>query len=242
MTRKAQLRRVQRALEQAYGRQRWWPARTQFEVILGAYLTQNTSWKNVERAVGNLRSAGKLSLGGVRGLRLQELEKLVRPSGYFRQKAARLKRFVEFLDARYDGSLTRMFGRARTSHAAMMGLRQELLELNGVGPETADSILLYAGGLPVFVVDAYTRRVLDRHGILPYSAPYEAVRRLFEQTFRGRNPAQTFNELHALYVSVGKTHCGRQAECDGCPLQPFLSPKQRARLASTPSAAKRQSA
>jgi endonuclease-3 related protein len=171
----AQVRAFYRALTQAWGPQHWWPARTRFEVIVGAYLTQNTAWTNVERALTSLRQAGLLTVTGIRRVPLADLERLVRSAGYFRQKAQSLKTFVAFLAARYGGSLNRMFAQ----HT--MQLRKELLELNGVGPETADSILLYAGNHPVFVVDTYTRRVLERHQLLPANPEYEDIRQLFEQ-------------------------------------------------------------
>lgn len=174
MTNEAWIRAYYRALAEAWGPQHWWPAHTRFEVIAGAFLTQNTAWTNVERALANLRAARCLSLDGIRHTPLAELEQRVRPAGYFRQKAQRLKTFVAFLDARYEGSLARMFARPTTD------LRQELLGLNGVGPETADSILLYAGDHPVFVVDAYTRRIVERHGLLPPETGYEEIRTLFE--------------------------------------------------------------
>ena len=139
-------------LAQAWGRQHWWPARTSFEVVVGAFLTQNTSWKNVEIALRQLRSARVLSISGIRRIPIRRLEKLVRSSGYFRQKARRLKKFVTFVDRCYGGSLRKMFEQPTAK------LREELLALEGVGPETADSILLYAGQHPIFVVDAYTRR------------------------------------------------------------------------------------
>src|SRR2546423_10091666 len=163
------------ALYRAWGRQQWWPARTRFEVIVGAYLTQNTSWNNVTIALRSMRAAGVLRLKGVRDISLSQLESLIRSSGYFRQKARRLKTFVGFLDTYYGGSLNRMFAQPTEK------LREELLGLNGVGPETADSILLYAGQHPVFVVDAYTRRILHRHGILPATASYEEIRQLFQR-------------------------------------------------------------
>ena len=159
----------------AWGRQHWWPARSRFEMIVGAFLTQNTAWINVEKALVNLRRARLLTIGGIRNSPQAELEQLIRPSGYFRQKAQRLKALVEFLDERYGGSLTRMFARPTAE------LRRELLALNGVGPETADSILLYAGNHPVFVVDAYTRRILERHEIVGDTAEYEEIRELFER-------------------------------------------------------------
>lgn len=162
------------ALFSAWGRQHWWPAQSRIEVIIGAYLTQNTSWTNVEKALGNLRRARLLTIRGIRRTPQPWLEELIRPSGYFRQKAQRLKTFVSFLDTQYGGSLARMFARPTSA------LRDELLALNGVGPETADSILLYAGNHPVFVVDAYTRRILERHRNISGNTPYDEIRMLFE--------------------------------------------------------------
>lgn len=162
-------------LARALGRQHWWPAKTRFEVIVGAYLTQNTSWRNVETAMRELRTARVLTLEGIRSVSIPRLERLIRPSGYFRQKARSLKTFVKFVDQKYGGSLTKMFAQPTKK------LREELLSLNGVGPETADSILLYAGQHPVFVVDAYTRRLAARHGIVNEKATYEEVRELFER-------------------------------------------------------------
>ncbi|MGC1371271.1 MAG: base excision DNA repair protein [Candidatus Sulfotelmatobacter sp.] len=163
------------ALFRAWGPQHWWPAESAFEVVVGAYLTQNTAWINVEKALANLRTAGVLSVRGIRTVSVIELEDLIRPAGYFRQKAKRLKLFVRFLDDRYGGSLARMFATPTNE------LRQELISLNGVGPETADSILLYAGNHSVFVVDAYTRRVVERHELLPEGATYEEIQRLFQE-------------------------------------------------------------
>src|SRR5436190_12618220 len=163
------------SLSRAWGPQHWWPARTRFEVIVGAYLTQNTNWTNVETALNKLRSARVLRIAGIRKIPIRRLEKLVRSSGYFRQKARRLKLFVAFLDRTYGGSLKKMFAQPPAK------LREELLALEGVGPETADSILLYAGQHPVFVVDAYTRRISERHGLMQASANYEEFRALFER-------------------------------------------------------------
>jgi endonuclease-3 related protein len=245
-----QIRFYYRTLYKAWGPQHWWPGETPFEVIVGAYLTQNTAWINVERALSNLREADLLTVEGIRKVRSIRLERLIRPSGYFRQKAQRLKTFVHFLDKQYAGSLEKLFSQPTSK------LRKELLNLNGIGPETADSILLYAGNHPVFVVDAYTRRVLDRHDILPEKDDYEQIRELFERAlaplaheqgaipaapflesaFRGAahppSPmstatrtalAQVYNEMHGLLVGVGKNYCGKsQAKCDRCPLQRFL--------------------
>jgi len=161
-------------LSRAWGPQHWWPASTRFEVIVGAYLTQNTNWTNVELALNKLRSARVLSLAGIRKIPSRRLEKLIRSSGYFRQKARRLKLFIAFVDGKYGGSLEGMFAQPTAK------LRDELLGLEGVGPETADSILLYAGQHPIFVVDTYTRRISERHGLFPAKSSYEEVRALYE--------------------------------------------------------------
>jgi len=223
MNRHSHIRSYYRALTRAYGPQRWWPARTRFEVVVGAFLTQNTAWTNVELALRNLRRTRVLSLEGIRRVPQTELELLVRPAGHFRQKARRLKAFVAFLDANYGGSLGKMF------RQPTVALRAQLLELNGVGPETADAILLYAGKHPVFVVDAYARRLADRHGIAPFATKYEDLRRLFEDSLgvpeanaRRLRSAAVFNQAHALIVQVGKEHCRKQACCGGCPLERYL--------------------
>ncbi len=237
------------ALFQAWGPQHWWPAQSRFEVIVGAYLTQNTSWTNVERALANLRSARLLNVKGVREVSLARLERLIRPAGYFRQKAQRLKLFVAFLDREYHGSLDRLFARPTQE------LREELLSLKGIGYETADSILLYAGNHPVFVVDAYTRRILTRHEIVSEETGYAEIRELVERALaplakslsssdinrlenglpgaahppsvmsRSKRTAlaQVYNEMHGLIVGVGKNYCRKsQALCEQCPLQKFL--------------------
>ena len=209
------------ALLAAHGPQHWWPGRTRFEIIVGAVLTQNTSWKNVERAIANLRAAKLLSPAGVRAISCAILAKHLRPSGYFRQKTKTLKSFVTFLYENHAGSLNRLFA---TPTAA---LRDQLLSVRGIGPETADSILLYAGKHPVFVVDAYSRRILQRHNLLPADSQnsshrsYEKVRSLFESHLP-RDP-QLFNEFHALMVQTGKLHCRKSNPlCSTCPLVRFL--------------------
>jgi len=156
------------------GPQYWWPAGSAFDVVVGAYLTQNTAWTNVERAIGNLRNAGVLSVGGIRNTTVEQLEQLVRPAGYFRQKSARLKNFVRHLDENHGGSLEHMLS------SPLEQVREELLALNGVGPETADSILLYAGSRDVFVVDAYTRRIFERHRLADPATGYEEIRAAVE--------------------------------------------------------------
>jgi endonuclease-3 related protein len=203
------------ALHRDLGPQKWWPAETPFEVIVGAILTQNTSWKNVERAIANLREAGLLDPARLARVRLPRLERLVRPSGYYRQKARKLKAFLRFLDVEFDGSLDRMFA---TPTAA---LREKLLAVHGIGPETADSILLYAGNHPVFVIDAYARRVLARHSLADARMSYDDAQALFQLHLP--REASLFNQYHALLVETGKRWCrAREARCEECPLGRFL--------------------
>jgi endonuclease III related protein len=199
----------------AFGPQHWWPGRTQFEVIVGAILTQNTSWSNVEPAIANLRGAGLLAAGAMAKAPLRRLERLIRPSGYFRQKARKLRAFCEFLRADHGGSLRKMFA------TPTMVLREKLLGVWGIGPETADSILLYAGEHAVFVVDAYTKRMLARHGWITEKADYEDVRGVFEREFPG--DTKRFNEFHALIVQAGKNFCrAHDPNCRACPLGRYL--------------------
>ncbi len=203
------------ALIRAYGPQHWWPGRTRFEVIVGAILTQNTSWSNVERAIAELRRARLLSPAGIAGVRLARLSCLIRSSGFFRQKAKKLKEFVHFLRTEYQGSLDKMFATPAAE------LRDQLLNVYGIGPETADSILLYAGGFAVFVVDAYTRRILERHNLAHGKHRYEEIRSLFEASLP--RSAALFNEYHALIVHTGKHFCRKRNPCcDRCALRPFL--------------------
>ncbi len=199
----------------AFGPQHWWPGKTQFEVIVGAILTQNTSWTNVARAIENLRGEGLLAPAAIERVPLGRLEILTRPSGYFRQKARKLKAFCAFLRAEYRGSLKRMF------ETPTIVLREKLLGVFGIGPETADSILLYAGEHPVFVVDAYTKRMLARHGWAGAEAKYEDVRWMVERQFPG--DTERFNEFHALIVNAGKNFCrARDPLCGECPLGRYL--------------------
>jgi len=212
------LRRIHVRLAAAYGPQHWWPAETPFEVVLGAYLTQNTAWKAVERSLANLREAGALTLNGLRALPLEELQELIRPSGFHSRKAPALLAFVAMLDEEFSGSLDVL---AATPTPA---LRRRLLALPGVGPETADAILLYALDHPVPVADEYLRRIAGRHRLLaplPGRKGYDALVEITRQAFASDPPAsqaRLFNEFHALTVAVGKAHCGRTARCEGCPL------------------------
>jgi endonuclease-3 related protein len=206
------------AMSEALGPMHWWPARTPFEVIVGAILTQSAAWSNVERAIANLRSARMLTPAAIARVRTTRLAAIVRPSGYFRQKARKLKAFVRFLQDEYGGSLKRMFSTPTGE------LREKLLSVHGIGPETADSILLYAGNHPVFVVDAYTHRILSRHGLATGKSGYEEVRALFEDSLP--SDARLFNEFHALIVNTGKNWCRkREPRCTECPLSPLLPPE-----------------
>ena len=215
----ASLRAIYGALLSAYGTRQWWPADTPFEVILGAYLTQATAWRNVERSIANLRAEGILNVEGIRATSEAALREIVRPSGFVLRKAASIKAFVKFLDEQYRGSLEEMAAQPTAV------LRQQLLALPGVGPETADAILLYALGHPVFVVDEYLRRVATRHELVAENVRYAELQSLGDATVAGDTAEETArhaNELHALIVEVGKQHCGSVPRCDGCPLEPFL--------------------
>ena len=214
------LRRMHDQLVRAYGPQFWWPAKSRFEVILGAYLTQNTSWKAVEVSLKNLRNAGALTVEGLRALPLMKLSELIRPSGFYSRKAPALKAFTAMLDEEFGGSLERL------ATAPTLNLRARLLGLPGVGPETADAILLYALGHPVPVADEYLRRISIRHALIE-PAPekdrkgYEAMTQLTREAFSADPESQhasLFNEFHALTVAVGKAHCGKTPDCEHCPL------------------------
>jgi endonuclease-3 related protein len=208
------LEEVYQRLLAAYGPQHWWPAASPFEVLIGAVLVQNTSWQNVARAIDNLQQEDLLDPHALYDLSAEELEERIRPAGYFRVKTRRLRNLLELLVARYDGSLEAMFATGPDA------LRAELLGINGVGPETADSILLYAGGVPTFVVDAYTRRVFARHGWIDFDADYDTIRDHFESGLE--RDAALYNEYHALLVRLGKLHCRKKPKCDGCPLADLL--------------------
>lgn len=197
----------------SFGPQHWWPADSSFEVIVGAILAQNTSWKNVEKAIRNLKEDGLLSPQGLKGIAEAELAVLIKPSGYFNQKAKRLKNFMKFFFDDYGGDLKTMFAED------LYPLRERLLRLKGIGPETADSILLYALEKPIFVVDAYTYRLFSRHNLIAEDSSYEQIQELFMDNLP--TDVQLFNEFHALIVRLGHNYCRRTPGCDGCPLQGF---------------------
>jgi endonuclease III related protein len=209
------LRAMYERLLATYGPQQWWPAKTPLEVIVGAYLTQNTAWTSVEKSLRNLETHGLLTVDGLRKVSEEDLRDHIRPSGYMIRKGAAIKAFIAFLDTCYGGSLEKL------SAESPAIARERLVALPGVGPETADAILLYALGQPTMVVDEYLRRVVTRHGLLPDSSKYAQIQHLAESAFQNDTRAartQHYNEFHAVIVQVGKNHCGRVPKCEECPL------------------------
>lgn len=203
---------VYERLVDTYGHQNWWPAETEFEVVVGAVLTQNTNWSNVCKAIDNLKQADLLDFESMAALPIGELAELIRPSGYYNIKAKRLANLLQMVQENYDGQFELLFGES-TERA-----RELLLSVKGIGPETADSILLYAGNHPVFVVDAYTHRIFSRHNLVEEESDYHSI----QSEFADRLPqdAALFNEYHALIVRIGKEYCKKKKPlCDHCPLQ-----------------------
>lgn len=205
---------IYQRLYEFFGPQHWWPGETPFEVLVGAILVQNTAWSNVEKAICRLREEGLMCPRRLYALKDPELEEFIRPVGYYRIKARRLKNVLRYLVTRHNGSLEEMFA------LPMDQLRRELLEINGVGPETADSIILYAGNLPTFVVDAYTLRIFARHGWVEPETDYHSLKEFFESQLE--HDATLYNEYHALLVRLGKDYCRKQPRCEGCPLESYL--------------------
>ena len=224
------LGKVFQALLDHFGPQGWWPGRTRFEIIVGAILTQNTAWTNVEKAIVRLRAARALTPEKLHALPHAALADLIRPAGYFNVKATRLHAFTDLLHAHFDNSLNRLF------RLPTPALRATLLAVKGIGPETADSILLYAAHRPVFVVDAYTRRLLERHGWISPKATYDEVAAAFTRVLPAEEPR--FNEYHALLVALGKHHCRPRPRCTTCPLAAWL-PLHKRRKALLPEAARK---
>lgn len=200
-------------LYEEWGTRHWWPAETPFEVVIGAILTQNTAWRNVERAIDALRSSKLLQMKTLAKLPCDELAKLIVPAGYYKLKARRILNFTDMLQRDFGGSLDKLF-RLNTGE-----LRTVLLSVNGIGPETADSILLYAAGRTVFVVDAYTRRFLFRHDWIGGDEGYDEIAALFTDSLAA--DVQVYNEFHALIVELCKRHCRRKADCGECPLRVY---------------------
>lgn len=207
------VRWVYRTLLRAFGKQYWWPAKTPFEVIVGAILTQGTAWSHVEKSLFALRQSRSLTPRRLYAMNQKTLAKMIRPSGFFRVKAKRLQHFLSYFFKRWGGNLDKMF------ETPVSTLRGELLDISGLGRETVDSILLYAGGTPTFVVDSYTRRILMRHGLLKGNETYDEIRSYFMKSL----PLQSslFNEYHALLVEVGKRYCRTTPLCARCPLDPL---------------------
>jgi endonuclease-3 related protein len=210
MTRRI-LSEIYELLYEHFGPQHWWPGQTVLEIIVGAVLTQNANWTNVEKAIKNLKDAKSLSIEKLYSMDAFELAPLIRPAGYYNLKAKRLKNFINCLVDDFDGSLSSM------RKLDTRRLREMLLSINGIGPETADSILLYAFEKPVFVVDAYTARVAIRHRLIEPDIDYESLREFFQSNLP--QEIQLFNEYHALLVRVGKEFCRPRAKCPGCPLE-----------------------
>lgn len=204
--------RIYKKLYNSFGRQNWWPAKTKLEVIIGAMLTQNTSWANVEKAIHNLRNKGLLSLKKLYDVDIDELANFIKPAGYFNVKARRLKNLLKFIQQRYKGNLRNM------QRVDTCQLRNQLLSVNGVGPETADSILLYAFSKPIFVVDAYTKRIFSRLKMASSDSSYDEIQKLFMKDLSLNTPL--FNEYHALIVRLGKDYCKKnKPKCDECPIK-----------------------
>jgi len=207
-----ELNLIYRRLYSRFGPQYWWPAESPFEVMVGAILTQNTNWRNVEKAIGNLKKKRLLKPDKLYRISQKKLGSLIKPAGYYNIKAKRLKNFLDFFLKHYQGNQKKM------SAQDIKSLRQELLSVNGIGPETADSILLYALAKPVFVIDAYTKRMLSRHRLISESADYQEAQNLFMQNLKKR--VKLFNEYHALLVKLGKEFCLKnKPRCNICPLK-----------------------
>lgn len=215
MKKSVNLNSIYKDLHSFFGHQKWWPGDTPFEIMVGAILTQNTSWTNVEKAIQNLKREKVLTPEALNRISHERLAALLKPAGYFNVKAKRLKNFIDFLFYEYQGDLRRMKKEPGNI------LREKLLAVNGVGPETADSILLYALNKPFFVIDAYTKRIFSRHRILKFENPYELWRSLFETSLPRK--VSLFNDFHAQIVAVGKRFCKtRNPDCSSCPLKIYL--------------------
>ena len=205
------LKEIYQLLYSYFGPQHWWPGQTRFEIIIGAILAQNTNWANVEKAIMNLKTADCLSVEKLNRLDLAEIAKLIKPAGYYNIKAKRLKNFLDWLFDKFSGRLENL------ENLNTSGLREELLSIKGIGPETADSILLYAFDRPVFVIDAYTARVAARHHLVDCDFEYYQLQNLFESNLPG--DVKMFNEYHALLVRLAKKFCKTRPICAGCPLE-----------------------
>ena len=205
------LQKMYEMMERHFGNLYWWPGETPIEIAVGAILTQNTNWKNVERAIDKLKSHGLLSSEALLKANNERVAELIKPAGYYNVKTKRLKAFLHFLKREHEGKMDRML------ETDLWTLRKQLLSVNGIGEETADSILLYAGNKPIFVVDGYTRRILERHGIIGNDWSYGRIQKLYMDHLPER--ATLYNQYHALLVSTGKHYCKKTPLCTDCPLQ-----------------------
>jgi endonuclease-3 related protein len=203
------LKKIYQKLYASFGPQDWWPGETPFEVVIGAILTQQTSWENVEKVIKNLKAENLLDPKKLSNVKDQKLERLIRSSGYYRQKTKKIKNFLDFLWGSYNGNLKKLFGNPA------LRLREELLSVKGIGKETADSIILYAAEKPIFVIDAYTKRVLQRVGITK-EKDYDKLQKFFQENLP--EDVYLFNEYHALIVRLGKDYCKKKPKCNLCPL------------------------
>ncbi len=210
MNKHLRLIKIYKKLLENYGEQNWWPADSKLECAIGAILTQNTSWNNVEKAIINIKSVMDITIENLSVLSTNELSLLIRPSGFYNQKAKRIKRLIEFINNQYEGKIENM------EHENLKSLRAGLLSINGIGPETADCILLYVVNKPVFVIDKYTYRLLYRHGFIVRETSYSEMQNLFMENLENRSGL--FGEFHALIIEVGKNHCKKRAICEDCPI------------------------
>lgn len=211
LSREKAINRIYDELLRKFGPQQWWPGDTPLEIIVGAVLTQNTNWQNVERAIANLKKEKVLSLKALKLINIKRLAGLIRSSGYYNVKAKRLKNLINFIFCKYNGSLKKMFDDSTEV------LRESLLEVSGIGKETADSILLYGGGKPVFVVDAYTKRIFSRLGLVQKDSGYDEIQDIFYRNLKKN--VKLYNEYHALIVNLGKNICKVKPACEICPLK-----------------------
>jgi endonuclease-3 related protein len=212
---KASLLSIYYALLGHFGSQHWWPAESRFEVIIGAILTQNTAWQNVERVIENLKKEGILTPEGIFHAPEEKLQTLLKPAGYFRIKTKRLKHFINFLFEEHSGNLTSLRGLPKDR------LREQLLNVNGIGPETADSIVLYATDKLSFVVDAYTKRIFSRLGVIETNTSYAGIKEYFEKNLP--RDLKIYKEFHALIVKLGKIYCKAKPLCNDCPIRTYCS-------------------
>ncbi len=198
-------------LDNRWGDQKWWPADSRLEIIIGAILTQNTSWKNVEQALSNLKKNNKISISKISNASHKELASLIKPAGYYNQKSKYIIGVVNYIKKKYNGSLDELFS------LDLSLLRKELLSLKGIGPETADTIILYASQKPIFVIDTYTRRFMERHQLASKNDSYDSLAKKFTDSLP--RDYKLYNQFHALIVQLGKNYCKTKAKCSGCPLE-----------------------